>query len=172
MGWLMTLQLSGTATHCVGLRDDRNRSVIRLRAVENRPNGTPSDFAIVRTSAEFDRARSADWKSIFFVGVQAGAFLSEYEIGRQVISVSSQFDYLSDGDIIGIRHASKRFRTLFRRNSKHNSFLVTERCNNYCLMCSQPPKMSTIIGYWMKPERACRSSIQQRAHSPLRVVGR
>jgi len=21
------------------------------------------------------------------------------------------------------------------------SFLVTERCNNYCLMCSQPPKM-------------------------------
>src|SRR5208282_1982104 len=22
----------------------------------------------------------------------------------------------------------------------HNSFLVTERCNHYCLMCSQPPR--------------------------------
>jgi His-Xaa-Ser system radical SAM maturase HxsC len=29
---------------------------------------------------------------------------------------------------------------LFRRASKHNSFLVTERCNHYCLMCSQPPR--------------------------------
>lgn len=31
-------------------------------------------------------------------------------------------------------------RTLYRRNSLHNSFLLTERCNHYCLMCSQPPK--------------------------------
>lgn len=23
---------------------------------------------------------------------------------------------------------------------KHNAFLVTDRCNHYCLMCSQPPK--------------------------------
>lgn len=37
-------------------------------------------------------------------------------------------------------HSSRKFRTLFRQNSAHNSFLVTERCNNYCLMCSQPPK--------------------------------
>jgi His-Xaa-Ser system radical SAM maturase HxsC len=33
-----------------------------------------------------------------------------------------------------------RFRTLYRRSPVHNSFLVTERCNNYCLMCSQPPR--------------------------------
>ena len=102
MGWLMTLQLFGTATHCLGLSNDRDRSVIRLRAVESRPNETASDFAIVRTSADFDRARSADWKSIFLVGEKAGECLSEPEIGGKVISVSSQFDYLSDGDIIGI----------------------------------------------------------------------
>ena len=35
---------------------------------------------------------------------------------------------------------SGRFRTLYRRESRHNSFLVTDRCNHYCLMCSQPPK--------------------------------
>jgi His-Xaa-Ser system radical SAM maturase HxsC len=29
---------------------------------------------------------------------------------------------------------------LYRRASKHNAFLVTERCNHYCLMCSQPPR--------------------------------
>jgi His-Xaa-Ser system radical SAM maturase HxsC len=58
---------------------------------------------------------------------------------RQIV-VPRKFDYLGDGDVLGFDHSSRKFRTLFRRNSAHNSFLVTERCNNYCLMCSQPPK--------------------------------
>ena len=136
----MTLQLFGTATHCVGLNDDSDRSVIRLKTIESGPSMTASDFAVVRRPAEFDRAISANWKSIFVIGEDTGECELGAEIGRRTISVPSQFDYLSDGDIVGIRHGSKRFRTLFRRNSKHNSFLVTERCNNYCLMCSQPPK--------------------------------
>ena len=59
---------------------------------------------------------------------------------RTLIAVSSRYEYLADGDVLGFDHSSRKFRTLFRRNSAHNSFLVTERCNNYCLMCSQPPK--------------------------------
>ena len=31
-------------------------------------------------------------------------------------------------------------RVLYRQGSKNNRFLLTERCNHYCLMCSQPPK--------------------------------
>jgi His-Xaa-Ser system radical SAM maturase HxsC len=58
----------------------------------------------------------------------------------RLISIPGKFDYLSDGDIIGFHPQSRRFRTLYRRASKHNSFLVTDRCNHYCLMCSQPPK--------------------------------
>ena len=34
----------------------------------------------------------------------------------------------------------RKFETLYRRTSKYNSFLVTDRRNHYCLMCSQPPK--------------------------------
>ena len=146
----MTLQLFGTATHLIGLRGGSDRSVIRLRTLENRPNETPSDFAVVRTPAEFGRAKSADWNSIFFIGEETGTCLLEPRIGSRIISVPSQFDYLSDGDIVGVRHGSRRFRTLFRRNSKHNSFLVTERCNNYCLMCSQPPK--DIDDHWILDE--------------------
>ena len=29
---------------------------------------------------------------------------------------------------------------LWRHDSRQNSVLLTERCDNYCLMCSQPPK--------------------------------
>jgi His-Xaa-Ser system radical SAM maturase HxsC len=144
------LQLFGTATHCVGLRDGSDRSVIRLRKLENGPSQTASDFAVVRTPSQFDRAKTSGWKAIFSIGEEAGECLLGTEIDGRVISVPSQFDYLSDGDIIGIRHGSMRFRTLFRRNSKHNSFLVTERCNNYCLMCSQPPK--DIDDHWILDE--------------------
>ena len=48
--------------------------------------------------------------------------------------------YLRDGDIIKINPSQGTLRTVYRRNSRHNSVLVTERCNNYCLMCSQPPR--------------------------------
>jgi His-Xaa-Ser system radical SAM maturase HxsC len=58
----------------------------------------------------------------------------------RAIAVPKKFSYLDAGDILGIHNNSGKFRSLFRRNSRHNSFLVTERCNNYCLMCSQPPK--------------------------------
>lgn len=52
----------------------------------------------------------------------------------------SDCEYIADGDIIRLEPSKKRFRVLFRRNSAHNNFLVTEQCDNFCLMCSQPPK--------------------------------
>jgi hypothetical protein len=42
--------------------------------------------------------------------------------------------------VLRIEPETGRVRVLYRRSSRHNFFLVTERCNNYCLMCSQPPK--------------------------------
>jgi His-Xaa-Ser system radical SAM maturase HxsC len=48
--------------------------------------------------------------------------------------------YLREGDILRINPKRKALRTLYRKNAKHNALLMTERCNNFCLMCSQPPK--------------------------------
>jgi hypothetical protein len=83
MGWLMTLQLFGTATHCVGLTGGSDRSVVRLRTLESRSSDTASDFAIVRTAAEFDRAKRANWRSIFFIGEEAGACRLELALGER-----------------------------------------------------------------------------------------
>lgn len=52
--------------------------------------------------------------------------------------LSPEFGYLDDGDVVALGHGY--IRSLFRASSKHNSILLTEQCNNYCLMCSQPPK--------------------------------
>jgi His-Xaa-Ser system radical SAM maturase HxsC len=133
----MTLPLYGTASHSAGF-SDRARSVVRLRSPDSRAERHASDFALARTPDEVSRAVEADWPSIFVVSESAIEFPGSFK-GRQV-TVAPKFNYLADGDVLGFDHSSGKFRTLFRRKSTHNSFLVTERCNNYCLMCSQPPK--------------------------------
>jgi His-Xaa-Ser system radical SAM maturase HxsC len=55
-------------------------------------------------------------------------------------ALPDEFGYLADGDVLRLWPRKSSARTLYRRNAKYNSFLVTERCNHYCLMCSQPPK--------------------------------
>lgn len=70
------------------------------------------------------------------------AFDSEPESlpeGAACTVISRDFDYLAENDIVAVG-AGGRIRTLYRANSPHNAVLITERCNNYCLMCSQPPK--------------------------------
>jgi His-Xaa-Ser system radical SAM maturase HxsC len=48
--------------------------------------------------------------------------------------------YLCGGDIVRINPKRNALRALYRKHSPHNALLMTERCNNFCLMCSQPPK--------------------------------
>jgi His-Xaa-Ser system radical SAM maturase HxsC len=65
--------------------------------------------------------------------VEAAAPLNSFLLDPEVT-------FLEHGDVIRITPDRKSLRALYRRNSPHNSFLLTERCNNFCLMCSQPPK--------------------------------
>lgn len=58
----------------------------------------------------------------------------------RALVLPDSYDYLADGDILRVLPNRKAMRVLYRRNSRHNFLLMTERCNNYCLMCSQPPK--------------------------------
>jgi len=45
-----------------------------------------------------------------------------------------------EGDILLLDPTGNRVQRLFRANSRHNTLLVTERCDQLCVMCSQPPR--------------------------------
>jgi His-Xaa-Ser system radical SAM maturase HxsC len=60
--------------------------------------------------------------------------------GAPTIKLPGDFAYLRDGDVVRILPARGSFAALYRREARQNAFLLTERCNHYCLMCSQPPK--------------------------------
>ncbi|MGY4366804.1 hypothetical protein ACVW1A_002869 [Bradyrhizobium sp. LB1.3] len=134
----MTLPLYGTASRSDGFSSNKARSALRLRSINSNAERHVADFALARTPDEVQRAIEADWPSILVISDSPIDLTGTFK-GR-LVTVPPKYDYLADGDIIGFDHLSRRFRTLYRRNSAHNSFLVTERCNNYCLMCSQPPK--------------------------------
>jgi len=56
-----------------------------------------------------------------------------------VIHSARQVSHLKRGDVIVAYPRTGYVRTLFRPDSRHNALLATERCNSFCLMCSQPP---------------------------------
>jgi His-Xaa-Ser system radical SAM maturase HxsC len=61
---------------------------------------------------------------------------------RPCIRLAPLLDYLAGDDVIALDPRRGQLRVLWRAASPLNSILLTERCNHYCLMCSQPPKTS------------------------------
>jgi hypothetical protein len=114
----MTLPLYGTALHSTEF-PDRVRSVIRLRSVDSSAPRHVADFALARTPEEVLVAMETKWPSIFVVSDDPVRLVGAFK-GQQV-AVPSKYNYLADGDILGFDHSSRKFRTLFRRNSAHNS---------------------------------------------------
>lgn len=49
-------------------------------------------------------------------------------------------DVVAPGDAVQVHSENGQVQVLFRRRSTSNSLFITERCNSYCLMCSQPPR--------------------------------
>jgi len=60
--------------------------------------------------------------------------------GKPWIALPPLLQHLSAGDVISASETGEHLRVLWRHRSPMNSVLLTERCDHYCLMCSQPPK--------------------------------
>jgi His-Xaa-Ser system radical SAM maturase HxsC len=60
--------------------------------------------------------------------------------GKPWIGMPPLLCYLSAGDVVSASPTGEYLRVLWRHESPMNSVLLTERCDHYCLMCSQPPK--------------------------------
>lgn len=58
------------------------------------------------------------------------------------------------GDVLLVDPDGGRAERIFRHGSRHNTLLVTERCDQLCVMCSQPPK-KTHVDRFSYFEEAC-----------------
>ena len=134
------LALTGSAIAVAGAPRSKRRMLLRLRTPRANAGAAldQRDGALIKDEEDFIAARNGGYRTAIFVGDAPGTI--EGEAFDVTVRLGSQFGYLAAGDIIGLDQGSRRLRVLYRRASKHNAFLVTERCNHYCLMCSQPPR--------------------------------
>lgn len=56
-----------------------------------------------------------------------------------IVHSARGIDHLKSGDVVTLFPRSGLVRTVFRPDSAHNFLFATQRCNSFCLMCSQPP---------------------------------
>lgn len=66
--------------------------------------------------------------------------VAEYDAGGISVAVRTPDPNLIDGDILLLLPGGRAAHRLLRAGSRHNTLLVTERCDQRCVMCSQPPK--------------------------------
>jgi len=74
-----------------------------------------------------------------YFGTAAASSELPHGVDTPLISLPESLSYLGDGDIVIVRPSTGDLRVLYRRTARHNSFLVTQACNSFCLMCAQPP---------------------------------
>jgi len=60
--------------------------------------------------------------------------------GASSINLPPDLEHVSPGDVLDISSDGRKLAVIWRKRSPQNFVLLTERCDNYCLMCSQPPK--------------------------------
>lgn len=104
------------------------------------------DAALISAPADWELAARQGFKLAVARSDRPAGLLLDY------VRLAPEFAELGAGDVIRVQAEGPRVRVLYRRNSAHNFFLVTERCNNYCLMCSQPPK--AVDDSWLMNEIA------------------
>lgn len=106
--------------------------VFRLSSDKDRPKPLRKSEGYISRNGEV--AEGFAWH----VFVASSTQRDSLPTGISTLTLPSNFDYIDDGDII--RVGNDDVDVLFQRRALHHTFLLTERCNHYCLMCSQPPR--------------------------------
>ena len=127
--------------------------MINLHSKNNNPLGVISHTApfIAKITSNIDLPNALRSKQILIVTNSAQIIpegfglvlichdeeISSIENG---IRLAPELRYLKNHDVIKFYPENLKIDALYRREANTNSFLVTERCNSFCIMCSQPPR--------------------------------
>lgn len=120
------LTLSGRALRALG-KVDPSPYVARLVASVEESTDRAREILLGPPSPEAKGFRA------YFVTSPTGAAENTFLLG-------ASHRYLQGGDVVRVAPARGGLTALHRRGTFSNAMLVTEQCDNLCVMCSQPPK--------------------------------
>ncbi len=129
------LQLYGKFSNFSGMERSALRTLYKVSTNPAVPGPAARDMAFLCTSSNIPEGyklyMALESQSHFLQDIGAGT-------ARAVLPDSASF--LSHGDIVRVSPTDGAYRVVFRSEARQQSILLTERCNHYCLMCSQPPR--------------------------------
>lgn len=125
---------------------------LKLRAVIHHPSTTSRPLRVTTIDSYIATGRSPDELCLIYPDWQyRGEALLSIKWGAiviydqatplfdgQIIHVTEEGERLDDGDIIVT--LTDAVYIAYKQHSDSNSLFLTERCDNFCIMCSQPPK--------------------------------
>jgi His-Xaa-Ser system radical SAM maturase HxsC len=115
-------------------------SPILGRIVEGRADRWVRADCVLRADRLADSGDVGGYAGVVSTDHPAPEILSRWrEQGVALIHGIQALDHLAPGDVV-VLHPSGFLRTLYRVGSPHNALFATDRCNSFCVMCSQPPK--------------------------------
>ncbi|MCX6127435.1 MAG: His-Xaa-Ser system radical SAM maturase HxsC [Proteobacteria bacterium] len=79
-------------------------------------------------------------KADFYLTDDESVFANLDKLGVTAVLLPPTLAHIEEGDIIRVTSGGSHLRVLIKKSHRQNSFLLTERCNNWCIMCSQPPR--------------------------------
>jgi His-Xaa-Ser system radical SAM maturase HxsC len=129
------LMLGSRNVSIQGFQGTARSLVLRVRSGGKQPTVLQINEALLADS----QTAITPGQTVLTLERDAAAVSANSKVARLVV-LPNNFSYLGDGDVLAVVLGRPSVRVLYRRLSLHNSFLLTERCNHYCLMCSQPPK--------------------------------
>ena len=124
----------------IGSQWDAERFVARITANPSRPLPTREHEALFLKAGSANSPPGFRAYLAFASDIAAAGFHGPE--GQALVELPSALSYLADGDVVVVDPRRAEIAVLYRKRSPFNSMLVTEKCNNNCLMCSQPPRKS------------------------------
>jgi len=128
--------------------------MINLHSKNNHVLGTISHTLpfIAKVTTNFDLPKALRSKQILFVsqtdqdipdgfGLILIASDDHYGSIENALRLAPELRYLKEHDVIKFYPDNLKIDVLYRKEANTNSFLVTEQCNSFCIMCSQPPRV-------------------------------
>lgn len=143
-------------THGVSLR-----SVARVITLENLSREwRPELHFLVRAfdanaSATIEQLRKAGLTNVIWLTRDA----QPMQLQPSAPTVVLESDDLMEGDVVAVADHMNHAHVLYRICDQHHTVFLTNRCNSYCLMCSQPPTRND--DSWLIDE-----ALQVAAHLP------
>jgi His-Xaa-Ser system radical SAM maturase HxsC len=141
---VLKLHIKGAVSLGQWKTEERRILLVTTNANYNRPLRQNAALLI----DEFDPGLTTEGFGAVLVRNPGGAWPEN----ERAIEIGDALEFLADGDVIRIT-PDRSVSVIYRLNASINSLLVTERCNSFCVMCSQPPRDiddSYLVDQWMQ----------------------